>query len=386
MDFRFTDEQTMIFETAASFLAEVSGSADVRKNILTDAGFSDHAWQQVCESMYWQAILIPEAYGGLALGYVEAIGILEQMGERLFQSPYTTSAVLSTTLIERLGTDAQQERLFESLLNGKIATVAYTTARPDWTVASLSVRAEETSESVVLQGECCFVAHAHRADIIIVAAMSSADTTSDDISCYWLESTAPGMSIEHTPSLDQTQPLGRISFDSVVIPAGQRLGGLGQAGSVFTDVLDLARIASAADLVGVAQRSLDMSVDYAKERVQFGRAIASFQSIKHKAADMMLKVESARSLLYYAACVADEWLAGRGASNALAEASAMVKVSAAEAAFFNAGTGIQIHGGVGITEEYDIQLYFKRARAGENYLGSPAIQREVIARQLLDLG
>ena len=131
MDFRFTEEQTMIFETAASFLAEVSSSADVRKHLRTDAGFDAQVWQQVCESMYWQAILIPEAFGGLALGYVEAIGILEQMGERLFQSPFATSSVLATTLIKSLGSEQQQATLFESLLGGSIATIAYTTARPD---------------------------------------------------------------------------------------------------------------------------------------------------------------------------------------------------------------------------------------------------------------
>ena len=380
MDFRFTEEQTMIFETAASFLAEVSSSADVRKHLRTDAGFDAQVWQQVCESMYWQAILIPEAFGGLALGYVEAIGILEQMGERLFQSPFATSSVLATTLIKSLGNEQQQATLFESLLGGSIATIAYTTARPDWSVSSVSVSAEEVAESVTLQGECRFVPYAHSANIIIVAAKS----VTSGISCYWLNSASEGVQIERTPTLDQTQPLGRIVFDNTVIPTSQRLGDLDQAGSVLADVLDIARIAAAADLVGVAQRSLDMSVDYAKERVQFGRTIASFQAIKHKAADMMLKAESARSLLYYAACVADEWLADRGPKQALAEAAAMVKASAAEAAFFNAGTGIQIHGGVGITEEYDIQLYFKRARAGENYLGSPTSQREVIARQLLD--
>lgn len=380
MDFRFTEEQTMIFETAASFLAEVSSSADVRKHLRTDAGFDAQVWQQVCESMYWQAILIPEAFGGLALGYVEAIGILEQMGERLFQSPFATSSVLATTLIKSLGNEQQQATLFESLLGGSIATIAYTTARPDWSASSVSVSADEVAESVTLQGECRFVPYAHSANIIIVAAKS----VTGGISCYWLNSDSDGLHIERTPTLDQTQPLGRIVFDTAVIPTSQRLGDRDQAGSVFADVLDIARIAAAADLVGVAQQSLDMSVDYAKERVQFGRSIASFQAIKHKAADMMLKAESARSLLYYAACVADEWQAGRGPKQALAEAAAMVKASAAEAAFFNAGTGIQIHGGVGITEEYDIQLYFKRARAGENYLGSPASQREVIARQLLD--
>jgi alkylation response protein AidB-like acyl-CoA dehydrogenase len=127
-----------------------------------------------------------------------------------------------------------------------------------------------------------------------------------------------------------------------------------------------------------------LSVDYVQERVQFGRSIASFQAIKHKAADMMVKAESARSLLYAAGCIADEWLSGYSDERALCEAAAMTSAAAGEAYFFTAGSGIQLHGGVGITEEYDIQLYFKRARSTEAYLGNPTAQREVVARLLLD--
>jgi len=148
--------------------------------------------------------------------------------------------------------------------------------------------------------------------------------------------------------------------------------------------LDLARVLVAAEQVGCAQQALDMTLEYVAERVQFGRTIASFQAVKHKAADMMLKVESARSLMLYAACTADAWLRDAVDDTTLREAAAMVASSAGDAAFFVTGTGIQLHGGVGITEEYDIQLYFKRARALESYLGRPDESREAIAQLLLD--
>ena len=151
-------------------------------------------------------------------------------------------------------------------------------------------------------------------------------------------------------------------------------------------VLDLTRIMVGADQVGCAQASLDHSIQYVSDRVQFGRTIASYQAIKHKAADMMVKVECARSLMCYAACVADEWLAGAASTQELAEAARMLASSAGDAAFFCAGTGIQLHGGVGLTEEYDIQLYFKRAQATAGYLGRPYEHRETIARLLLDDG
>ena len=156
------------------------------------------------------------------------------------------------------------------------------------------------------------------------------------------------------------------------------------AAEALDTVLAMSRILTAADQVGVAQASLDSSVAYTSERVQFDRTVASFQAIKHKAADMMLKVESARSLVYYAACIIDAWYEGSTDRSTLIEASLMASACAGDAAFFNAGSGIQMHGGVGITEEYDIQLYFKRARSTESYLGRPSEMREQLAVMLLD--
>ena len=153
---------------------------------------------------------------------------------------------------------------------------------------------------------------------------------------------------------------------------------------LLNSILDLAAIAVSAEQVGGAQQSLDISVAYIKERVQFGRTIASYQAIKHKCADMMLKAESARSGLYYAACIADEFLAGACDAETLAEAASISKAYSSGAFFFNAGCGIQLHGGVGITSEYDIQLYFKRAKALESFLGNASEHRERLAKQLLD--
>jgi alkylation response protein AidB-like acyl-CoA dehydrogenase len=184
--------------------------------------------------------------------------------------------------------------------------------------------------------------------------------------------------------MDQTRPMGVLQLRDVTVDPESCLS-LDWAEQLEA-VLDYSRIALGAEQVGCAQASLDQSVAYVSERVQFGRTIASYQAIKHKAADMMLKVESARSLLYYAACVGDEALTDAASSEDLQEAAAMLASSAGDAAFFCAGTGIQLHGGVGITEEYDIQLYFKRARSMEAYLGRPDEQREVLAAMLLDQG
>ena len=176
--------------------------------------------------------------------------------------------------------------------------------------------------------------------------------------------------------------MSEVRLEAVVVGEAQRLSG--DAGHLIKQVVALSRILTVADQVGVAQASLDISVEYTQDRWQFNRSIASFQAIKHKAADMMVKVESARSLLYFAACIADAWFAQEATDAALQEAAYMASACASDAAFFNAGSGIQMHGGVGITEEYDIQLYFKRARSTESYLGRPPEMREAIACQLLD--
>ena len=182
--------------------------------------------------------------------------------------------------------------------------------------------------------------------------------------------------------MDQTRPMGLLPLSGVAVNGEDCLAT--DWGQHLEAVLDLSRIMVGAEQVGCAQASLDQSVSYVSERVQFGRTIASYQAIKHKAADMMLRVESARSLLYYAACVGDEALMATAPQADLQEAAAMLASSAGDAAFFCAGTGIQLHGGVGITEEYDIQLYFKRARSMEAYLGRPDELREVLAARLLD--
>jgi alkylation response protein AidB-like acyl-CoA dehydrogenase len=182
--------------------------------------------------------------------------------------------------------------------------------------------------------------------------------------------------------MDQTRKLATLTLDGVQLGNDALLGLDEDAAEALQKALDIATIALAAEQSGVAQQVLEMAVAYTKERHQFGRSIASFQAIKHKAADMMLKAEASRSAAYYAACVADEALRGTAAGAELAQAASLAKASCSETAFFNAGSAIQMYGGVGFTWEYDVHLYFKRARASEAFLGAPAWHRERIAQEL----
>jgi len=372
--FSFTDEQSMLRDTAEAFLASVSDNTSVRSAMQSPLGFDQACWQRVCSEMYWQGILVPESCDGLSLGVVEMAIAFEQLGRRLTPSPLYASA-LGVVALRSLDESARQQALLKNVAEGQVIALAHTSARGNWD--TIDVQAQKAADGWILTGEARFVSCGHGAQTLLVVADNGGQE-----SLFAVDAATRGVTLSKTPTMDQTRPMASLHLDSVALDEDAMLSE--SWGASRRTTLDIGRIFVGADQVGCAQESLDSSVAYVSERVQFGRTIASYQAIKHKAADMMLKVESARSLLYFAACIADEWLVGDASDADLAEAASMLSSCAGEAAFFCAGTGIQLHGGVGITEEYDIQLYFKRARSTESYLGRPDEHREAIAKLLLD--
>ena len=378
MNFSFTDEQLMLKDSVEGFLSENADSGIVRQAMASESGVDENLWQKICAEMYWQAILVPEECGGLGLGLVEAVIVLEQMGRFLTPVPLA-AGIQSALALRTLADQPQAHTLLAGLAEGRLLGLAHTAARPSWGASGVGVIANSTVNAWSLSGEARFITTGDLAtELLVVAKIGS------DLGLFRLAADQTGVALSKMPTMDQTRPMGVLQLHDVTVGSENCLS-LDWAEQLEA-VLDYSRIALGAEQVGCAQASLDQSVAYVSERVQFGRTIASYQAIKHKAADMMLKVESARSLLYYAACVGDEALTDAASSEDLQEAAAMLASSAGDAAFFCAGTGIQLHGGVGITEEYDIQLYFKRARSMEAYLGRPDEQREVLAAMLLDQG
>ena len=378
MNFSFTDEQLMLKDSVEGFLTENADSGIVRQAMASESGVDENLWQKICAEMYWQAILVPEECGGLGLGLVEAVIVLEQMGRFLTPVPLA-AGIQSALALRTLADQPQAHTLLAGLAEGRLLGLAHTAARPSWGASGVGVIANSTVNGWSLSGEARFIATGDLAtELLVVAKIGS------DLGLFRLAADQTGVALSKMPTMDQTRPMGVLQLHDVTVDPESCLS-LDWAEQLEA-VLDYSRIALGAEQVGCAQASLDQSVAYVSERVQFGRTIASYQAIKHKAADMMLKVESARSLLYYAACVGDEALTDAASPEDLQEAAAMLASSAGDAAFFCAGTGIQLHGGVGITEEYDIQLYFKRARSMEAYLGRPDEQREVLAAMLLDQG
>jgi alkylation response protein AidB-like acyl-CoA dehydrogenase len=384
MEFSFTEEQQMIRDTAEAFLAEVSTSAAVREAMATELGYDRDLWNRVCGELYWPAMHIPEAYGGMGLGYVELVATLEQMGRYLFCSPFFSTVCLGVNALLVAGSDEQKSHWLPQIIEGKTATLAYTGTSGCWDLDAVEGVCEPDGDGYRLDGRWRYVPDGHSADVIVLAARQQGTSGAEGISLFVLPADTPGVTRTWLPTVDQTRRQGEIVLENVSLSADALLGGFGDSASALRKVIDLATVAVAADQVGVAQQSLDSAVSYMQERVQFGRVIASYQALKHKAADMMLKAEAARSAAYYAACVADEGLAGGALGHELPEAASIAKAYCSDAAFFNAGCGIQLHGGVGFTEEYDIQLYFKRAKSGETLLGDAAVHRERVAASLLD--
>jgi alkylation response protein AidB-like acyl-CoA dehydrogenase len=374
--FRFTDEQRMLKESAERFLLEHSPPAVARAVAMAPAGLDLSLWQQVTSTLGWQAVVVPEEQDGLGLGVVELAVLLEQAGARLSPIPLHACA-LSALALRATPESPMRDRLMQSIASGAIVSLAHTSARPHWDDRGVDVMATQADANWRLNGSARFVSGGAAAAYLLVVARVDAA-----IGLFAVPADHAGVSVQHQVTLDQTRSMADVTFSDVTLGSDAALALDWRRGLGTT--LDLARILMAAEQVGCAQQALDMTLEYVAERIQFGRTIASFQAVKHKAADMMLKVESARSLMLYAACTADAWLRDAVDDTALREAAAMVASSAGDAAFFVTGTGIQLHGGVGITEEYDIQLYFKRARALESYLGRPDESRETIARLLLD--
>lgn len=393
MHFAFTDEQIMIRDSAESFLMEVSTSQAVRAAMATDTGYDPDLWRSICRDLGWQSTLIPEAHGGLGLGFVELVALQEQMGRFLLCSPFYATVCFGITALLVAGTDAQQAQYLPKINAGMTATLAFASAASahqggQWDAAAVDAIYEQQGDHFILNGTLKYVVDGASSELLIIAARQTASVGSDGISLFVVPASTAGIVRQQQPTMDQTRKQADIVLRNLRVPATALMGTEGNAGSQLQQILDLATVALAAEQLGGAQSVLDMAVAYTKERVQFGRSIASFQAIKHKAADMMTRVEVARSGVYYAACIAQEALdavQGKPAPLAteLPEAASIAKSYCSDTYFKNAGDALQMFGGVGFTWEYDVHLHFKRAKASEHYLGNGAWHRERLAQIVL---
>jgi alkylation response protein AidB-like acyl-CoA dehydrogenase len=369
MNFAFTDEQEELRKTVRSFLENKSSEEAVREMMETEDGFDPAVWSQMGEQMGLQGLSIPEEFGGSGYGFVELGIVLEEMGRALLCAPFFSTAVLAANTLLQSGDAAAQAKYLPGIASGEtIATLAYVEPSGKWDESGITMEATKSGDGYTLSGTKSFVLDGNAASLILVAAKTGAGT-----SLFAVAGDASGLTKTNLSTMDQTRKQAKLDFADT--PA-ELIGDEGKGWDTLETVLDLAAVALAAEQVGGAQMVLEMAVDYAKVRVQFGRPIGSFQAIKHKCADMLLEVESAKSAAYYGMWCASEM------NDELASTASLAKAYCSEAYFHAAAENIQIHGGIGFTWEHPAHLYFKRAKSSELLFGDPTYHREQLAQRI----
>jgi alkylation response protein AidB-like acyl-CoA dehydrogenase len=346
----------------------------VRILMAAASGFDESLWRTVCEQG-WVGLHLPEWAGGLELGLVELAVVAEEMGRACMPGPFLAT-LWAATLLAQASDPSQPPRDLEAVVAGDLrATVALLEPSGSWQPDDVQLGVERVRDEYRVTGSKVWVLNAAGAGLIFCAGVHEGQ-----ILLLPIRSDAPGLTLTPTPALDATRTLYRVDFAEVVVPAGDVLaaGERGRAVAALERSIQVATLVVCAELVGVAQKVLEMSVEHAKTRQQFDRPIGAFQAVQHQCADMLLLAESARSAVYHAA-----WALSAHAPEA-ARALAVAKAYASDAAREVCHRGLQVHGGIGFTWEHDLHLYLKRARTDETLFGDAAFHREQIARLTLD--
>jgi alkylation response protein AidB-like acyl-CoA dehydrogenase len=358
MQFGLNESQEILKQNARQFFAGECPMQHVRHLAESKQPYDFALWSKMAAQGY-TGIIFPEKYDGLSLGKVELILLMEEAGRALLPGPFWSTVALAGTVIDAVGSDAQKTKYLAPICRGEArSTLALLEADASWDLADAKLAASNSR----LTGEKLFVLDADVADFILVAGESG---------IFVVEAQAPGLSITPMPALDLTRNFYAVQFKDT--PA-EKLGD----GMNLARALDIATAALVAEMVGGMQRVLDLTVDYAKTRKQFGKSIGTFQAVQHQCADMYLETESSRSAAYYAA-----WALEHDAPDA-ATATSIAKMYASDACRSVGNRGIQIHGGNGFAWENDLHLYYRRAKASETMLGDAMFHRERIARLVID--
>ena len=377
MEFSFSEDQVELRRAARRFLEVASSEERVRSAMETELGYDQATWKQLSEELAWTALTIPEQYGGLGMSYLDLHPLMEEMGRALLCSPFFSTICLGANALLLGGSEEQKERYLPGIAAGETtATLAFAERNNRMDAVGVEATHAKSGSGYILRGDKSYVLDGHTADLLIVAARSEGSAGAEGVSLFLVTGDTDGLKRSWLPTMDQTRRLASVELRDVAVTDDALLGQEGRGWETCERTLDLARIALAAEQVGAAEICLDMSVEYAKVRNQFGRPIGSFQSIKHKCADMLMMIESARSAAFYASA-----LAAQGNED-LEEAASSAKAYCSDTFFHCAAETIQIHGGIGFTWEHAAHIYFKRAKATEILFGDPSFHRERVAQRM----
>lgn len=374
MDFGLTETQQLLKKSAAEFLAAECTPKHVRVMEQDGRGYSPDLWRKMAEQG-WMGLALPDRYGGAGLGFLELALLLEEMGRVLLPGPFFPTAVLAATAIADAGSEAQRSRWLPAIAGGTLAaTFAFTEPGGRWDAGGVQMPATRMGTRFVLKGAKLFVLDAHAADLLVVAARTGKPSTTDPghgISLFLVPRDTPGLTQTPLRTIGADR-VSEVAFDGVVVPAEALLGEVDTGWPVAKRVKRCGAAGLCAWMAGGMQRVLDMTVQYAGQRAQFGKPIGSLQAIQHRCADMAVDVETSRALAYQAA-----WAIGAGQD--AATETAMAKAWVADAYGRVCAAAHQVHGAIGFTKEHDLQLYTRRAKAAEPLFGDAASYRERVA-------
>jgi alkylation response protein AidB-like acyl-CoA dehydrogenase len=374
MDFDLSKPQKLLKESARELLARECPIKRVRSLMATDTAYDSGLWEAIVDQG-WTGLMIPEEYGGLGLGLVELAAVAEEMGRACLPSPFI-STVWASALIAESSNEDLRAKYLQAIAGGEMrATVALLEATGDWNPSAVGLRATRVADGYRLSGTKEFVTDAAVADIIICVARCDGE-----LALLPVKNGASGLSVTPRPAIDDTRKIYTVNLENVLVPAGDSFGLDGHAGMALDRSTGIATVALCADMLGGMQWVLEDTVEYAKTRQQFGRPIGTYQAIQHHCADMLLKTESARSAVYYAACVVSD------GDPMERESVSIAKAYCSDAAREVGNLGIQSHGGIGFTWEHDLHLFYKRAKSSEIMFGDANYHRERLAGLVIEQG
>lgn len=366
-----TEEQVLLKDSARAFVSEKAPVKALRSLRDADdgAGFDKALWAQMVE-MGWAGMIFPEEHGGLDFGYQGLGLVLEECGRTLVASPLVSTVLTSGTLIMLGGSDAQKADLLPKIAAGDLVMSLALEERPHHAPYAITTFAAPKGDGFVLTGEKQFVLDAAQADAFIVVARSAGEAGDrEGLSLFVVPADAPGVSV--TPlSMVDSRSVGLVSFDGVAVSADAVLGTVGAGADILDPALDRARIGLAAEMLGSAQEAFDRTLDYLKTRTQFGALIGTFQALKHRAADMFSELELTRATVMEALSAVDE------GSDQVPMLASLAKARANDTLNLISREGIQMHGGIGMTDEEEIGFFIKRARVAESAFGNSRFHRD----------
>jgi alkylation response protein AidB-like acyl-CoA dehydrogenase len=372
VNFAFSDEQEELRGTIRKFLEAKVPSSEVRRIMDTDEGSDELLWKQMSEELALPGMHVPEEYGGQGFTFVELGIVLQEMGRALAPSPYFATVCLAANAILNAGTEEQKRELLPAIAAGqRPATLAVAEPSGRWDAEGIAAEAVPDGDRFRLTGTKTYVIDGHTASLLVVAARAPGTTGQDGVGLFLVDGDADGVTRTKLDTIDQTRKQARVELANV---SATPLGDPGTtAWPALRTTLRQISVCLSTEATGGAERCLDLAVDYAKNRVQFGRPIGAFQAVKHICANMLIDVESARTAAYYAL-----WAAAEDGDE-LAIAAPMAKAFCTEAFFRCATSNHQVHGGIGFTWEHDSHLYFRRAKSSELLFGDPTYHRELLA-------